>query len=254
MSDSPSIPMTTEILEDCLQALYRLDAEGQACTLERVAAAARIATPVAQEALRDLRAKGLVAEATAAGLTEEGRRQATGVIRRHRLSERLLTDLLGVPWDQAHEEAMRYEHTLTPEAEARLARMLEDPDTCPHGAPIPDAAGRLRAPETRTLDAVAVGTCARIRQIGEEESTFLRYLASLGLLPGAEIVVEEAAPFGGPLLVRVGGAQYALGRDVCAKIRVEVEQEGPGRWRRRGAAHGPGHRGRGGRPTRQGGA
>jgi len=177
---------------------------------------------VVQEGLRELRGRGLVAGDRSPVLTDEGRRQAAAVIRRHRLSERLLTDVLGVPWDQAHEAAMRYEHTLTPDGEARLARMLEDPATCPHGAPIPGVDGSLPAAEARTLDRVAVGTRVRIRQIGEEEANFLRYLGSLGLLPRAELTVEEAAPFGGPLLVRVGGAQYALGRDVCAKIWIEV--------------------------------
>lgn len=242
MSEARGIPLTDEILEDCLQALYRAEADGDAPTLDRLAAFARVATPVAQEAVRELAARQLVGapEGAAPRLTAEGRRQAAGVIRRHRLSERLLTDILGLPWEQAHEEAMRYEHTMTPEGEARVAALLRHPDTCPHGAPIPGRNGALPAGATTTLDRVPPGARAWIRQIGEEEATFLRYLTSLGLLPRAEVRVEEAAPFGGPLLVRVGTAQYALGRDVCAKIVVEVDgAAAPGRYRRRRGHGGP---------------
>jgi DtxR family Mn-dependent transcriptional regulator len=241
MSEARGIPLTDEILEDCLQALYRAETDGDPPTLDRLAAFARVATPVAQEAVRELTARQLLAAGDGAGprLTPEGRRQAAGVIRRHRLSERLLTDILGLPWEQAHEEAMRYEHTMTPEGEARVAELLRHPDTCPHGAPIPGHNGSLPAGGTTTLDRVPPGTRAWIRQIGEEEATFLRYLTSLGLLPRVEVRVEEAAPFGGPLLVRVGTAQYALGRDVCAKIAVEVEAAPGGRARRRRGHGGP---------------
>ena len=98
---------------------------------------------------------------------------------------------------------MRLEHSLTPEAEARLTSLLNDPETCPHGSPIPGS-DSTEAARTRTLDTVPTGTLVRIEQITEEEAALLRYLASLGLLPKAVLRVEEVAPFGGPLLVRVG--------------------------------------------------
>ena len=92
-------------------------------------------------------------------------------------------------------------------------------------------------PPTQSLDTVPAGARAWIEQIGEEEAALLRYLASLGLLPKAELTVEEVAPFGGPLLVRVGGARYAIGKDVAAKILVRGDV-GPAarrhRHRRRG--------------------
>jgi DtxR family Mn-dependent transcriptional regulator len=136
---------------------------------------------------------------------------------------------------------MRLEHTLSPEAEARLAALLNNPETCPHGAPIPAADGSLTLPATRALDRVQAGARVWIEQIMEEEASFLRYLASLGLLPGAELCVQEVAPFGGPLLVQVGDARYALGRDVAARILVREEGEGPERHRiraRRRGRHG----------------
>jgi DtxR family Mn-dependent transcriptional regulator len=215
--------LTDELLEDCLQAVHRLEMPGRGAQLEDVAAFARVTPAAAREAVAELEARGLAHDGTPRGvtLTAEGRRQAVGILRRHRLSERLFADILGLPWDRVHDEAMRLEHALTPEAEARLAALLNHPKTCPHGGPIPAADGSLMVPTTRPLIQVPAGARVRIQQIVEEEARFLRYMASLGLLPGAEVRVEEVAPFGGPLLVQVGEARYALGRDVAAKILVE---------------------------------
>jgi DtxR family transcriptional regulator, Mn-dependent transcriptional regulator len=225
MTDRLDPIVTDEILEDCLQAVQRSADQGHAATADDVTAFARIPTATAEAALRELRARGLLdAKSDCLALSDEGRRQAAAVLRRHRLSERLLTDVLGLPWDRVHEEAMRLEHSLTPEAEARLTSLLNDPETCPHGGPIPGSDG-IAAAHTRTLDTVPAGAQVRIEQITEEEGALLRYLASLGLLPKAELSVEEIAPFGGPLLVRVGGARYAIGRDVAAKILVHGDTE-----------------------------
>jgi DtxR family Mn-dependent transcriptional regulator len=225
MTDALDPIVTDEILEDCLQAVQRSADQGRAATPEDITAFARISSPTADAALRELRVRGLLETKTDhLALSDEGRRQAAAVLRRHRLSERLLTDVLGLPWDRVHEEAMQLEHSLTPEAEARLTSLLNDPATCPHGSPIPGRDG-TGAQHTRTLDTVPAGTQVRIEQITEEEAALLRYLASLGLLPKAELSVEEVAPFGGPLLVRVGGARYAIGRDVAAKILVRGDTE-----------------------------
>lgn len=232
MTDPGRPAVTDEILEDCLQALQRCLDRGRPATADDVAGFARIAAATAEAALHELRTRGLLVP-SAAGLvlSDEGRRQAAAVLRRHRLSERLLTDVLGLPWDRVHDEAMRLEHSLTADAEARLAALLNDPSTCPHGGPIGGADG-TDAPPARTLAAVPPGTRVRIAQIAEEEASLLRYLASLGLLPRAELDVEEVAPFGGPLLVRVGGARYAIGRDVAAKILVRNETDPETRRRR----------------------
>ncbi len=220
-------PPTDEVLEDCLQAIHRLEGQNGGANLREVAAFARITPATASEALQALQDRGLVlnGQPGSVSLTSEGRRLAAGVLRRHRLSERLFADVLGLPWDRVHDEAMRLEHALTPEAEARLATLLNHPETCPHGGPIPAPDGSLTVPPTRPLDGVPAGTRVWIQQIIEEEATLLRYLASLGLLPRTELRVEEVAPFGGPLLVQVGDARYALGREVAAKILIRLSSE-----------------------------
>lgn len=237
MTDPLDPAVTDEILEDCLQAIQRSADQGLAATAADITAFAHIPAPTVEVALRELRARGLLASNSGGLLlSEEGRRQAAAVIRRHRLSERLLTDVLGLPWDRVHDEAMRLEHSLTPEAEARLASLLNDPATCPHGGPIPGSDG-MNPSLTRSLETVPAGARVRIERVAEEEAALLRYLASLGLLPKAEVTVEEVAPFGGPLLVRVGEARYAIGRDVAAKILVRGDAEPEPRrhrYRRRG--------------------
>ena len=225
MTEPRASALPDELLEDCLQGVHRLVAQGQAATPEALATFARSSVADVERALVELRARGLVAPEDHDGivLTATGQQQAIGILRRHRLSERLLTDVLGLPWDRVHDEAMRLEHALTPEAEARLATLLQHPDTCPHGGPIPGPEGgttRATPVPVRRLDHVPAGTRVRITQVAEEEGTLLRYLASLGLLPQAHLTVEEVAPFGGPLLVRLGGARYALGREIAAKILV----------------------------------
>ena len=243
MSDSTRDSVTDEMLEDCLQALQRFQQQGQPTGLEAVAGFARLTPEAAAAVLAELQRRGLLDRDPAGHpvLTPEGQRQAAGVLRRHRLSERLFTDVLGLPWDQVHDEAMRFEHSITPDGEARLANLLDNPETCPHGGPIPSPDGSVRAFGSRTLDQVAAGSRVRIQQIANEEKEFLRYMASLGLFPEAEVGVEEVAPFGGPLLIQVGGARYALGREVASRILVRMGQEenesggGRRRWRRRGA-------------------
>lgn len=232
MTDAPEPVVTDKILEDCLQAVQRSAEQGCAATAADVTAFARIPAPTAEAALRELRVRGLLdSEAGGLALSDEGRRQAAAVIRRHRLSERLLTDVLGLPWDRVHDAAMQLEHSLTPEAESRLKSLLNDPETCPHGSPIPRSNG-VETQRSWSLDTVPAGTRVRIEQIAEEEAALLRYLASLGLLPKTPLTVEEVAPFGGPLLVRVGGSRYAIGRDVAAKILVRGDTEAEPRRRR----------------------
>jgi DtxR family Mn-dependent transcriptional regulator len=227
MNDATGPAPTDELLEDCLQAVHRISAQGGTATIGEIAAFARVNRAEVEAALSGLRSRGLIGndDPVRIVLTDEGQKQAACILRRHRLSERLLTDVLGLPWDRVHEEAMRLEHALDAEAESRLASLLNHPETCPHGGPIPVPKGTHASPVTRTLDQVPAGVSVRIAQVIEEDSALLRYLASLGLFPQARLAVEEMAPFGGPLLVRVGDARYAIGRDVAVKILVSEDQD-----------------------------
>lgn len=153
-------------------------------------------------------------------LSPAGREHALALLRRHRLVERHFTDVLGLDWARAHEEADKFEHTVSPETTQSLAAQLGEPETCPHGNPIPPARGdRARAPLASLADC-APQTRATIARIALETPAALRHLATLGLLPNVQVEIENKVPFDGPVLVRVGRAHYALGRDLAARIWV----------------------------------
>jgi DtxR family Mn-dependent transcriptional regulator len=213
----------TQNAEEYLEAIFKLQLGPEPVTVTRLAGELGVAPASVSEMIGRLRAAGLVeqpAEDRTIALTEDGAAEGASLVRRHRLSERFLVDYLDMPWDAVHDEACKLEHVLSPEVEARLAEHLGNPLTCPHGHAIPAEDGSLPEEEMRPLSELAPGREAVIGCIAEEKSDLLRYLASLGLLPDTPVVVESVAPFNGPLLVRVGGSQYALGREVTDKILV----------------------------------
>jgi DtxR family Mn-dependent transcriptional regulator len=165
-----------------------------------------------------------VGAAGALALTAAGRARARVLLRRHRVVERHLTDVLGLDWTRAHEQADKLEHTVSAEDEAALAAQLGNPATCPHGNPIPDAPAVASSP-AQALSACAARTRATITRISTETPAALQHLATLGLLPNVEIEIEHHAPFGGPVMVRVRRAHYALGRDLAARIWVKENQD-----------------------------
>ena len=178
----------------------------------------------ANEKVRELVERELVLYEPYKGvsLTPAGQAQALAVIRRHRLWERFLTDVLGLSWDQVHEEACRLEHVTSPLVEERLAQLLGQPETCPHGHPIPTAAGEIVVEAGRPLAELRPGQRARVLRVPEEDVALLRYLATLGLKPQATVLVETVAPFQGPLTVQVGEARHVLGRELAAQIVVRL--------------------------------
>jgi DtxR family transcriptional regulator, Mn-dependent transcriptional regulator len=213
----------TQHAEEYLEAIFKLQLGADPVTVTRLASELGVAPPSVSEMVGRLRAAGLVEEPgedRSIVLTEEGSAEGASLVRRHRLSERFLVDYLDMPWDTVHEEACKFEHVLSPEVEARLAEQLGNPLTCPHGHAIPGEDGSLPEQKMRPLSQLEPGDQAVIGCITEEQSDLLRYLSTLGLLPDTPVAVESVAPFNGPLLVRVGGSQYALGREVTDKIMV----------------------------------
>ena len=214
----------TQSTEEYLEAIFKLQRGDESVTVKRLADELGVSPPSASEMLGRLRVAGLVAASGEPGivLTPDGEVEGAHLVRRHRLSERFLVDYLDMPWDAVHDEACKFEHVLSPEVEARLARQLGDPRTCPHGHAIPDEDGTLTEDALRPLADFMAGEKGVIGCIAEEDGELLRYLGSLGLLPDTPVEVESIAPFGGPFLVRVGGSQYALGREVAGKILLRA--------------------------------
>ena len=123
-------------------------------------------------------------------------------------------------WSRVHDTACELEHAMTDEMIRPLEKMLKQPTTCPHGNPIPDEAGHLHEERSEPLSHFKPKDKAVLVKITDEEPDMLRYLASLGLMPGTVVRVEEKAPFEGPIIVNVMGANYALGRNVASIVQA----------------------------------
>jgi DtxR family Mn-dependent transcriptional regulator len=205
--------------EEYLEQIYRLAKEESEVTTTDLARRLKVSPASVTGMLKRLSERGLIHYQPYQGvsLTDEGRVIALKTIRRHGLLERLLTQVLEVPWHLADVEASRLEHHITPEVEERIATLLGHPTTCPHGQPIdpeqPDSTVRLSTLEP--------GDRARVSRIGDEEPEFLEYVDKLGLRPSAELQVSERAPFNGPLMIAVGDRIHALGSEVTREIWVE---------------------------------
>lgn len=215
--------MITQVVEEYLEAIYKMSLEDGPVIAARLAERMNVSPPTVADMLKRLVENGLVSVNKRHGvtLTKRGKETAESLVRRHRLWERFLTDVLGLDWDAVHEEACKLEHAMSPQVEERLAKILGNPETCPHGHPIPGTkAAKRREREAKPLSKLSVGEEGVIERVAEEEPKLLQYLASLGLLPDARIRIKEIAPFRGPMLVQVHGAQYALGQEVASKIMV----------------------------------
>lgn len=215
--------------EDYLTAIFKSQQDDEPVSTTVLTHQLEVALSSVSEMLKRLDRKRLVAYVPYRGvtLTEAGRVKATRLVRCHRLAERLLTDVLGLSWEDAHEEAHRLEHAISPLVEERLSVLLNNPQTCPHGHPMPDAQGRLAPDASTPLSRLVAGEQGVVVKIAQESRELLRYVGELGLFPRTPFRVEEVAPFQGPVTVTVNGRRASLGRDVAEMVLVrKVDGDG----------------------------
>ncbi len=223
--------MPSQSEQDYLKAIYHLtygeakEQTGPAALAEWLGFSCASATNM----VKKLTERGLVTHSPYHGvaLTPIGEKVALEVLRHHRLLETYLSERLGVPWERVHAEADRLEHALSEDLEARLDADLGYPTTDPHGAPIPTKEGVIIASATQRLWHVAPGNSVTVAEVADEDATLLTYLADLGLVPGAAVDVLAKAPFDGPLRIRVGANDYALGETVTRAVSVNVPAPSP---------------------------
>jgi DtxR family Mn-dependent transcriptional regulator len=210
--------MPSATVEEYLETIYKLAERGEVRP-GQIADALNVSAPTVTGTLGRLESSGLVTRPEGGvALTDSGRAGAIDIIRRHRLAERLLVDVLGLKWEEVHDEACQLEHALSTRVQEALEQFLDNPTVCPHGHPIPSADGVIEVQAGEPLADAPAGSDVEIVRIDDEDEGLLTYLASLGMFPGTAVRVCEVAPFQGPLLVDVAGSRYALGRDIAAKI------------------------------------
>jgi DtxR family Mn-dependent transcriptional regulator len=214
-------------VEDYLKAIYDLERDEHPAATNDIAERLAVSPASVSGMMRRLAEQGLITHEPYRGvrLTADGRRAALRTLRRHRILECYLTEVLGYPWDRVHDEAEQLEHSASEELIERMAKALGDPLRDPHGAPIPSREGVVEETPRRTLFDAAVGERVRVRQVMDEDGERLRYLAELGIRPGSVIRLLDRAPFDGPITLWVGdgsgGATRAVGPALAVQVFVE---------------------------------
>ena len=215
-------PTLTRQAEDYLKAIYEIERDGEVAATTAIAVRLGIAPASVSGMVRRLARQGLVVVERYKGarLTAKGRRVALQMIRRHRILESYLVTRLAYQWDGVHDEAERLEHAASPELIERMSAALGHPLVDPHGAPIPRADGTVNDARLRSLNDLDVGERATVARMSDRDPALLRYLAKLGIRPGAALRLVDRAPFDGPLTVAVGRARHVVGISVATRVYV----------------------------------
>ncbi len=214
-------------VEDYSKAIFALQAHSEEPVSTNALAERLGITPGSVSAmLKKLDELGVITHVPYRGvrLTADGRMLALEVIRHHRLLESFLADALGMPWDRVHAEAEILEHVLSEDLEDLIAAKLGHPTVDPHGDPIPSADLELMERATRSMESLAPGERGVFVRISDSDPEMLRYLAGCGISPGDRFEVRDRQPFGGPVFVRFGEHEHAIGGQLASAMRVEVDQ------------------------------
>jgi DtxR family Mn-dependent transcriptional regulator len=217
--------LATAAEEEYLQIIYWLEEAGLPITGANIARAMQLSAPTVHEMVGRLAQDGYVSRAEDKSLrfTDSGRAHATQIVRRHRLIERFLTDVLGIPWDEVHEEAERLEHAMSPTLEERMLAAIGDAKTCPHGHPIVEGAREEGVP----LADVAEGASVRILRFENEAEDLLHYLKETGLHPGLEGTLAAAGDE--EVAIEASGSRHVVTRSVAETVSVKADPSPPPR-------------------------
>jgi DtxR family transcriptional regulator, Mn-dependent transcriptional regulator len=220
----------SETMRDYLAALYRLDdrerEEGSSfVSTSALAEKLDVSAPAVNRMVTKLRENGYLVHEPYQGiqLTDVGRREALKQLRRHRIVESFLVNVMGFGWHEVHEEADRMSRNLSDSLAERMAMMAGNPSACPHGELIPNEEGELPVMHDLLLTDAPLKTILVLTRVRTRERDRLEYLAALGLMPGAPLEVLNLAPFSGPVQLRVGKEYRIIGHNLALMIRARVD-------------------------------
>jgi DtxR family Mn-dependent transcriptional regulator len=215
---------------ESLKAIYRLGHNGREAHTGALAEALKVSPATVTATIKKLAERGLLDHKLYRGveLTASGQQAATAAIRRHRIVERFLSDILGYAWNEADRLAGTFEHELPQEVEDRLYAALDRPTSCPHGFPIPGPEV-MDIPTLPPLYDLGPGDVAIVAVPSSVDPEVVAFLGTLGVRPGVKVEVLEKHPFEGPLVVRVDGESRILGAMVARQIYVKKDDPAQGR-------------------------
>ena len=218
-------PLPTAAVEDYAKAIYSLTGWGpETASTNDLAARLGVKPGSVSAMIKKLDEAGMVERVPYHGvrLTAGGTRVALGVLRRHRLLELFLAEVLDVPWERVHDEAEVLEHALSEDLTELISTKLGDPSFDPHGDPIPDRDLSMVETETRNLAALESGEQARVVRVSDSNPEMLSYLSDCGISVGDELEMIDRQPFEGPVSIRIGGKTHVLGLRLAEAMRVVV--------------------------------
>src|SRR5829696_10234715 len=205
--------------EEYLETLFWLHEAGLPMTGANVARARQLSAPTVHEMIGRLERDGYITRAgdKTISFTEEGMSHAQAIVRRHRLIERFLTDVLGIPWDEVHEEAERLEHAMSPVLEKRMLAAIGDAKTCPHGHPLIEGARE----EGALLADVEPGASVHVLRFENEAEELLHYLKEAGMRPGLDGTLESSGD--DEIVLASGDGRHVVSRSVAETVSVRAE-------------------------------
>nr|BFF05706.1 metal-dependent transcriptional regulator [Brevibacterium otitidis] len=226
MEPAASVSALTASAQNYLKIIWSIqewDPEREPVQPSLIAERAGLRMSTVSDAIKRLSRQGLVAHTRygAVSLTDEGQAHALQMVRRHRLIETFLVQVLGYGWDEVHDEAEVLEHAVSDELVDRIAAHLGNPDRDPHGDPIPAADGRVVTPRARQLSDCEPGASYRLERISDADSELLQFLAGKGIEVGTDFTLSAGAPYSGTLVLeREGEAELTLGAEAAAAMWV----------------------------------
>ena len=221
---SPDLRGLNQASKEYLEAIYELGEEGQRVLQARIGERLGLAPATVSEGIKRLVGEGLVEVEGKRdlALTEHGRSLAETLVRRHRLAERMLTDILGIAWHLCHEQAEDWEKVMTPEVEEAILAKLEPTPTCPHGNPIPGTKSPVQWSDLKPVADMGRGETGRLTRLLEDvelDHDVLKYLEDHSLMPGRDLKLVDVAPDGTRTL-QVNGSNVALGQRLADNLWV----------------------------------
>lgn len=209
-------------MREYLAEIYRLQEDTPTVSTTNLAERLNVSAPAVPRMLKRLKSSGYVKHIPYQGveLTDLGREEALRELRRHRVLEAFLVDIMGFSWDEVHEYADQLGKGLDDTVAERMAEMTGYPTRCPHGEPIPDEEGKLPQLHDVCLINLAIGHKGEISRVRTNEPERLQYFASLGLVPGINFEIIGRAPFNGPMRLRVDRNEIVLGVELVKALWV----------------------------------